>query len=88
MTTMASEAFRDAAGIAAGVVIRWRTPGVTAASVRDADGIFDVRWTSSTGWDCSCPEEFACHHVAAVRQLTVDPAGAAQEIAPELERTI
>ena len=57
------------------VLIRWRTHGVIAGSVRDAQGIFDVHWASSTGWVCSCSDEYGCHHVAALRQLT--DAGAA-----------
>ena len=55
----------------AAVLVTWRTPGVIAASVRDAAGILDVRWSRLAGWSCSgCPDEHRCHHVAAVRQLT------------------
>jgi len=51
-------------------ITRW-TPTVIAGSVRDdLTGIADVRWSALAGWSCSCRDEFACHHIAAVRQLT------------------
>ena len=52
------------------VAITWKTPAVTAATVRDSTGIYDVRQTSSSGWTCTCPDQYGCAHVAAVRQLT------------------
>lgn len=53
------------------VVICWRTPGVVSASVRDSAGVWDVRWTTSQGWTCSCPEPCCCH-VSAVKALTIE----------------
>jgi len=51
------------------VVISWKTPGVVSATVRDDRGVWDVRWSASTGWSCTCAEP-GCAHAAAVRQLT------------------
>jgi hypothetical protein len=51
--------------------ITWRTPGVIGAVVRDpVAGVVEVRWSSSTGWICSCPDGESCAHVLAVAQLT------------------
>ena len=51
--------------------IRWRTPGVIDAAVRDPQsGVVDVRWTRFQGWSCSCAEGPPCHLVDAIRQLT------------------
>ena len=37
--------------------IRWRTPGVIDAAVRDPQsGVVDVRWTRFQGWSCSCAD--------------------------------
>jgi hypothetical protein len=48
-----------------------RTSTVITGSVRDdLTGIADVCWSALAGWSCSCREEFACHHIAALRQLT------------------
>jgi hypothetical protein len=56
----------------ADVCIRWRTPSLVSASVRDVDGIVDVRWTGYSGWSCSCSDEYGCVHILAVRQLTAE----------------
>ncbi len=51
------------------VQILWRTPGVVSASVRDAAGVHDVRWASSTGWSCTCVGgAIPCAHVLATQQ--------------------
>jgi len=52
------------------LVVKWRTPGVIAAAVRDGAGIHDVRWARTTGWSCTCTEGAHCAHVAAVRSST------------------
>ena len=52
-----------------GVVVKWRTPGLIVASVRDGlAGVADVRWTQSVGFSCSCGKQ-GCVHAAAVRRL-------------------
>jgi hypothetical protein len=52
------------------VCVRWKTPSLISASVRDAAaGIVDIRWTGYGGWSCSCRDE-CCAHISAVRQIT------------------
>ena len=56
------------------VVIRWRTPGVVAASVRDpVAGIVEVRHSGSTGWTCTACGDLVCHHISAVKALVAQP---------------
>lgn len=51
------------------VLISWRTPGVVSASTRGADGVRDVRWSSSQGWSCTCSESALCAHVRSVQRV-------------------
>lgn len=55
------------------VRVKWQTPRITAASVRDAAGVHDVRRDVRRdlyrGWRCSCSSE-GCAHVEAVRRFT------------------
>jgi hypothetical protein len=51
------------------VVIVRRSDTALSASVRDAQGIVDVRWTID-GWDCTCvADDFECAHISAVRAI-------------------
>jgi hypothetical protein len=54
------------------VLIKFATPGVVHAVVRDL-GCHEVRWTTYRGFECSCHVD-DCAHVAAVAQL-VGPRG-------------
>ena len=50
------------------VSIVWRSETALSASVRDSDGIVDVRW-SRDGWSCTCSDGPNCCHVLAVRAI-------------------
>jgi hypothetical protein len=53
------------------LTVKWRTPDLIVASVRDdIAGVVDVRWSSGAGWSCTCRDELNCCHVPAVQQLT------------------
>jgi hypothetical protein len=53
------------------VVVKWKTPALVVASVRDGlAGVADVRRTAA-GWTCSCGKH-SCVHVATVRALTAE----------------
>jgi hypothetical protein len=55
------------------LIIKWRTPALIVAYVRDpVAGVVEVRWTGGgAGWHCTCPE-YSCHHIAAVRTVTAE----------------
>jgi hypothetical protein len=50
------------------VIIVWRSDAALSASVRDAEGIRDIRW-GVEGWSCTCPEPGPCVHVLAVQAV-------------------
>jgi len=50
------------------IQIVWRTDTALSASVRDAQGVVDVRWTVD-GWSCTCGEPYGCSHVLAVKSI-------------------
>jgi hypothetical protein len=53
------------------IVITRRARGVIGGSVRNDSSVWDVRWSSSTGWDCTRSESGSrCAHALAVEQLT------------------
>ena len=52
------------------VQIVWRSQSALSASVRDSEGIVDVRWSrDGDGWDCTCNDGPNCCHVLAVRAI-------------------
>ena len=51
------------------VAIKWCSPTTLTASVRDSDGIVDVRCTAD-GWTCTCSQPFSCAHILAVKNIT------------------
>jgi hypothetical protein len=64
---------------AADICVRWVTPSLISASVRDAAvGVVDIRWTSYGGWTCTCMDK-CCHHIARVKSLTMAAVGGAHE---------
>jgi hypothetical protein len=50
------------------VQIVWRSDTALSASVRDAHGIVDVRFTVD-GWSCTCGEDYGCSHVLALKSI-------------------
>lgn len=52
------------------VQILWATPAVVSASIRDANGVYDVRWTEMAGWSCTCQDAGTCAHQLAVKAVT------------------
>lgn len=51
------------------VIVHWRTPDLVSASAADGDSTHEVRWSSFSGWACSCLLD-DCAHVTAVRSIT------------------
>jgi hypothetical protein len=49
---------------------------VISARVRGDRRIFDVRWSRSLGWSCTCQED-RCEHALAVQQVTATTAAEA-----------
>jgi hypothetical protein len=52
------------------VQIVWRSDSALSASVRDAHGVVDVRFTVD-GWTCTCAEPYGCSHILAVRAIAM-----------------
>ena len=50
------------------VQIVWRSDTALSASVRDPQGIVDVRFTVD-GWSCTCGEPYGCSHILAVKGI-------------------
>lgn len=61
-----------------GVLVTWRTPGLISGLAWDLAGEWMVRWTSATGWRCTCPgpaDGGTCSHAARIRRLTTAEGG-------------
>ena len=55
------------------IAVTWRTPGLIVGAVRDNTGVHDVRWTSTSGWTCSCKDGYCggcCCHCSAMKEVT------------------
>jgi hypothetical protein len=50
------------------VTIVWRSDTALSGSVRDSEGVHDVRWTLD-GWSCTCREPGTCSHVLAIQAI-------------------